>query len=447
MEDPPQDPGTDDGSRWPSEPEGGADRRSLPWRLRVPPLAMAVVGARLISAMGAEAGFLLGLWGKAAFVLDGSATDLTIMGLLISAASMVGSALAGIAVDRFDARRVVLILEAAFIPSTLSMILVDTMAQLLVVATISWFAGAALETAIVSLPPQLVAVHQLTATNSRLESANWMALIIGPALAAPLVNRYGVNAVFVFDAATSVVAFAIVNRIRLPDRPVRVDENLPTVMAPAAPWDAPTGPGGGNLRAAFDGLGYAWRSRRLRLILYLGSLPPLAFGIFVALEPLYFRDVLHTDLATVGYVNALYGVGLLIGSLAVEQAGDQASRFWVLAALTAWSGVGGILYVISSSLVIVAVGAIVWSIPVGALFPLIRTVAQRITPASHTGRVMGALGVVVAGAPIVPVLSAPVLVARFGIQGAMIGSSALAILGVVVVWPLLRRLDAPVPAE
>lgn len=89
-----------------------------------------VVLARLVSSTGVEAAFFLGLWGKAAYVLDGTPTDLAVMSALIGVAAMGGSVIGGSLVDRFDARRVVVGAEALFIPATLAMILATDITQL-----------------------------------------------------------------------------------------------------------------------------------------------------------------------------------------------------------------------------------------------------------------------------------------------------------------------------
>jgi MFS transporter, DHA3 family, macrolide efflux protein len=396
-----------------------------------------VVLARLISSTGAEGAFLLGLWGKAAFVFDGTPTDLAIMSALVGLAAMVGSVAGGVAVDRFDARRVVLASEALFVPATLAMVLATDIPRLLVFGIVSWLAGAALETAIVSLPPVLAPPARLEQANARLESANWIALIAGPAIAAPLVARYGVDSVFVFDALTSVAALVLIVRIRLPAREAPED----TAAGEVAPGDA----SGSGLRDTVEGLRYAMATPPVRTALYLGALPGLAFGMFVALEPLFFRDVVGTSVEVLGYVNAVFGVGLLAGSVAVERAGARLATFRALIWLTAASGLGGILYVATPTLAIVLVGAVVWSVPLGMQLPLMRTLAQRHAEPRFVGRVMGAIGTVTAGISILPVIAAPALAARLGVQAVLVASAAVAVVAAPLIWRAATRLDAQYP--
>ncbi|WP_370324106.1 MFS transporter [Euzebya sp.] len=391
-----------------------------------------VVLARLISSTGAEGAFFLGLWGKAAYAFDGTPGELALMSALVALGAMAGSVIGGVAVDRFDARRVVLAAEGVFVPATLLLIVARDMPTLLAFGIVSWLAGAVLETAIVSLPPVLTTPERLEQANARLESANWTALIIGPAVAAPLVTAFGVDSVFLFDALTSVVALALIARIHLPER-----EESPTA-------------GGrehaSSLRQTLDGLAYAVGSPPIRLALYLGALIEVAFGMFVALEPLFFRDVVGVGVEAIGYVNAVFGAGLLAGSLGLERLAGRWSGFRTLTGLVGLSGIGGVLYVATPSLVTVLIGAVVWSVPLGAALPLVRTLAQQHADPAYTGRVMGAIGMVASGLAIMPLVVAPALAAALGVQGVLMASASIALIGAPWVLGRAARLDRDRPA-
>ena len=67
-----------------------------------------VVAARFISRAGGEAGFFVGVWAKAAYDLDATPTQLALMMLTIGLASMAGSAVSGVLVDRYDPKRVLI---------------------------------------------------------------------------------------------------------------------------------------------------------------------------------------------------------------------------------------------------------------------------------------------------------------------------------------------------
>lgn len=388
------------------------------------PAIRRVVLARLVSATGVEASFFVGLWGKAAFEFGGSPTDLAALAALIAIGSIAGNLAGGVLVDRLDARRVLVGAEALFVPATLALVLAGTMPQLLALGTLSWLAAGAIETALHSLPPALVADDErLQALNARLESAGWLALVIGPALGALLAGLVSVNAVFVLDAATSLAALGLLAGVRL-QAPARA----------AAPES--------SLAEARAGFAYAYRHRPVATVMYLGSLSWLAFGVFLALEPLYFRDVLGTGIEAVGWVNALFGVGMVTGATVLERGAARRPGFRVAVALSVVAGLGAMLYVGTASLAWVAVGAVAWSLPLGALLPLLRTLAQRATRPGMVGRVMGAVAMQQNAAAVIPLAFAPAAAAALGVQAVLLAAGAAVVLGAPLALGVSRRLDA-----
>lgn len=382
-----------------------------------------VVLARLISAVGVEASFFLGLWGKAAFEFDGSPGELAALAALIGAGSIVGNVAAGVLVDRHDARYVLVGAEVVFVPATLALALAGSMPQLLALGLVSWIAAGVAETALSSMPPALVDGEEaLQAVNARLESAGWLALVMGPAIGAVLVTVSNVDMVFVFDAVTSVAALALLRNVRL-----RAAEEV----------EAPTT----SLAGLRAGLAYSYTHRPIATVMYLGSLSWLAFGVFIALEPLYFRDVLGTGVEMVGWVNALFGIGLFAGSTLLERTAGRRPGFQVAIALSVGAGLGSMIYAGTASLPWVTVGAVVWSVPLGALLPLLRTLAQRETRPGLVGRVMGAIGMQQNASSLLPLAFAPAASAAVGVQAVLVSSGAIVAIGAPLAMGIGRRLD------
>ncbi|MDQ3931401.1 MAG: MFS transporter, partial [Actinomycetota bacterium] len=262
----------------------------------------------------------------------------------------------------------------------------------------------------------------LQAVNARLESAGWLALVVGPALGAVLVTVANVDTVFVFDALTSLVALALLRNVRL--RAAEAAEASTTSLA--------------ELRA---GLAYSYTHRPIATVMCLGSLSWLAFGAFIALEPLYFRDVLGTGIEMVGWVNALFGIGLFTGSTLLERTADRRPGFQVAIALSVGAGLGSMLYAGTSSLLWVAVGAVIWSVPLGALLPLLRILAQRATRAGMVGRVMGAISMQQNASSLLPLVFAPAAAAAVGVQAVLVSSGAIVAVAAPLALAIARRLD------
>ena len=102
----------------------------------------AVVIARLVSRIGGEAAFFVGIWGKAAFELDATPAQLALVMAALGVASLIGASVAGVLVDRFDPRRVVMVGEVLFVPAALAMAFVDTIPSLAVATFVLGLIGA-----------------------------------------------------------------------------------------------------------------------------------------------------------------------------------------------------------------------------------------------------------------------------------------------------------------
>jgi MFS transporter, DHA3 family, macrolide efflux protein len=380
-----------------------------------------VVAARFASRAGSDAAFFVGIWGKAAYTLHATPSQLALVMFAMSAASIVGSLLAGVLVDRYGPRRVLATAELAFVPAALGMAFAHSLPVLTALVGLWALAGAPVVTAGASFAPFLtVEAAQLPRINAWIESAGSLALLTGPALGAAVAHFAGVDWVFVIDGATSLLAAALVWRVRL--RPI-----VPRVAAHHPVAELTEG-----VRAVF-------RTRPVRYYVLLGSVTWLTFGAFGALEPLFFRDVVHTGIETLGWVNTIFGLGLLAGAAALPRLPRRSiSARWLVGFLVL-NGIGTFLYVGSPDLRRIAFGALAWGLVIGALEPLIRTLLHRDTPEELVGRVMGTAEVARRIGELIPLAFAPALALRFGVQPVLIGGG---IVGAVIALASLREAAA-----
>ena len=151
-----------------------------------------VVLARFISRSGGEAAFFVGIWGKAAFELDATAAGVAAVMAALGVASLIGSAVAGVLVDRFDPRRVLIAAEIVFIPVALGMVFADTLPALVVATFLLGLVGTPVFTAISSFGPFLTDdPDRLARINGYIEGAAWAAFVLGPALGAIIASTVG----------------------------------------------------------------------------------------------------------------------------------------------------------------------------------------------------------------------------------------------------------------
>lgn len=362
-----------------------------------------VLFARFTSRAGSEAAFFVGIWGKAAFTLHATPGQLAFIMFMMSAGSILGSILAGVLVDRHGPRRVLAVAEIAFVPAALGMALAHSVPVLAALVGVWAFAGAPVVTAGASFAPFLTLdPAELPRLNSRIESMGSLSMLVGPALGAAIAHYAGIDWVFVVDALTSLAAAAAVWTVHLRRVERTAEERHP-------------------LREMTDGLKAAYGIRPVRYYILAGSVAWMSFGAFGALEPLFFRDVVHTGVETLGWINTIFGMGLLAGAALLPKLPRAFLSARGLVAFLVLNGLGAIAYVGSGDLRRVVVGALLWGLVIGGLDPLIRTLTHRDTPDDLVGRVIGTAEVHRRIGELVPLAVAPALALRFGVQATLIG--------------------------
>jgi predicted MFS family arabinose efflux permease len=391
--------------------------------------AARVVAARFISRAGGEAAFFVGIWGKAAYEFGATLGQQALLMASLGIFSLVGSALAGVLIDRYDPRRVLLFSELVFVPSTLALVLPDSIAEMTLTIAFAATATGAVMTAVASLPPFLTHDSEhLQRINAAVEAGASAAFVAGPALGALIARYWTLDWIFVLDAATSVVAVALVAGVGLRPESARA-ERLPA------------------LREMRDGFVYAWTSRPLRLYLGLFAALWLSFGAFGALEPLFYRDILRTGPEALGWVNTVFGGGVVAGSVLLGHLPKRyiCARAAVLGAIG--SGLGAILYTGTADIRVVVAGAVYWGVVLGLMFPLVRTLIQLATPDQLVGRVMGTTNVSSQVGELLPLTFVPALAAVVGIQPVLVGSGICLVILALLTYNEGARIDRLLAGE
>lgn len=382
-----------------------------------------VVLARLISRIGGEAAFFVGIWGKAAFEMEATAGQLAFVMAGLGVASLIGASIAGVLVDRFDPRRVVLVGEILFVPTIMAFVFVETIPSLALAAFMLGLVGTPVFTAIASFAPFLSDdADDLAKINSWIEGASWTAFVIGPAMGAILAATLGVDAIFVLDAFTSAVAAALIFPVHL--RRMGADKER-----------------GSGLAELKEGFAFVYRHPRLRFYIWLGSSVWLLFGTFGALEPLFFRDVVGTEVETLGWVNSIFGLGLVSGTWISARLGEGYRTAVWLTVFVGLNAVGVLAYVGTDQLAIVVPAGAFWGIIIGIMAPLHRTLVQLNSPDQLVGRIMGVNHIHSEVGHLIPLAIAPWLASLFQVQPTLIGAGLAVAVIAAAFLPKARSLD------
>ncbi len=401
----------------------------------------------------AFAGSVIGDWAYATAVTvwtysEGGAAAVGIFTAVRFVGMTVAAPLGAVVADRVsrktfmmtaDAIRAVLVLVAALlIALDLSSLPVYVLALLCAVV------GAPFRSAQAGLIPRLARTpEELTASNATSSNFENIAIFVGPALGALLLAVFDVEVVFVLNAATFVVSFLLVSRIRVPAaEPAGTGATEPDEAADAEP--EPRGESFfGELSAGFRTI---LHDRGVASVALLAGTQGFVWGSLTVFLVVLSVRVLHTGAHGIGYLNSVMGLATVFGG-AVVLARVSKKR----------TGQDMFLGVLGWSLPLLLVAA--WPSPVAVFIavavvglsdPMVNlgldTIPQRIVPDRVLSRVFGALEAALIGAMSVGALLAPYLVRVIGLRAALLSVGAVGVVVAVACLPRMRHLDAQLVA-
>lgn len=251
---------------------------------------------------------------------------------------------------------------------------------------------------------------ELKAINSAMTLLSNVSVVAGPAIGGVLAGAFGSLAVFPFMSACAAAGLFM----GLGFVPARS-----TVAASSADGDEDTP------ATFFDSVRFVAAHGVLSLLFCVIFLANFGYGAFDPLESFFYRDVLHVDVAWMGYLSSAAGVGGVLGSLLVLRLPKDAVRIRTLLWALTFMGVGCLVYVGTPFVVVALVGQIAVGVGWGSVNPLHSTIVQTATPLEMMGRVNSLMtfGSMVAG--VVPLLVAPWLAEALGVQQTLVGASAV----------------------
>jgi len=386
--------------------------------LRRWPFALLCAGSAL-NAIGSWAA-LIAIWGFASSQFHASATQIALLGLAWSAPAALVGPLAGVPVDRFGPKRVLVASDLSGAVTALAMAAAHSFGMLAGLAFGSGLVQATGLPAGQSLPPRLVDDADLLRANALLAMADQSAIVLGPLVAAAVIASVDVRAAFYVDAITFVVGALSVLPLRL--RPL----TAPPVRGSA--W-----------REVRAGLRLAWSTPAVRRTLALAGAAFASWGAFFVLEPLYVRDVLHRSSALLGLFQTAFGVGLLVTTALLPRLGLASVR--ALAVSVALSGVAAATYVGTHLVAVAFVGVVAWGVDVAFFLPPMQVVLQRATPTASHGRILALSSTADGVANMVAIPLAGVCVGLLGVRatGALVG--ALAVVAGIGGWVTQQRAE------
>ncbi len=384
---------------------------------------LLVIAARFVSRVGGSAAFFVGTWGVAAYGFHASATELAVMSAANAIAGIAGTIVAGMLIDRIGPRKVLIGAELLTIPAVIAMSQAETFPVFVVCSMAFSLFGVPTFTAGASFAPFLVSGKEaLERANASIEAAGSAGFVLGPALGALSSQGFGLRSVFLLMAAASVIAASVAWFIRIDETPGHPSDRHPLL----------------ELR---EGLRLSYGIRSLRYYILLGTLGWFGFGAFAALEPLFYRDTVGVGVEWIGYMNTMFGVGLVGGAWMLPRLPSRVVCARGAAVAIALMGAGAIGYVSTTNLWVIAAGAIVWGVLIGAADPLLRTLIHVEAPHEYVGRIVGTAQYHRSLGELVPLALAPGLAAVFGVQPVLIGGGLVVTVLALLSLGTARAID------
>ncbi len=340
-----------------------------------------------------------------------------------------GGLVMGVALDRFERRRVLLAVNTV-LGLTVAMVPMWTVLSgaaaptwlLFVVGGLYGLLKMANWAGVPSLIPDLVGAEELDTANA-MESATFgIADVAGPAVAGALIGLIGAERVLAVDAA-SYLAFVVCL--------TGVPRRRPSVDGGAARPHAP-------LRPAFA---FIRRNPPVRATTLMYMVLNAGESMLIVLLPVYTRDVLHGGPRTYGLLVSVFAIGTLAGTViagAVRWPWPLGRSISTLAAL---SGGAFAFLAFQPGAAGTAATLAVAGLLASPLTMWAQTIRMRVIPADLRGRVFGMIRTLIQSTPPIGAAAAGALVAGPGL------AASLAVMAGTICLPGLAGLAAPALQE
>lgn len=262
-------------------------------------------GGQSISQIGSQ----VSLWAVplvAVLLLKASPFQMGILALMGRLPLLLVGLVAGVWVDRFPRRRVLIIADVGrallmgSIPLAAWLNLLSFL-QLSITAFLVGVLTVFFDVAYQSFLPSLVEGEQLVSANSKLESSTAFATIIGPGLAGTIVQVLSGPLAILIDAFSFIVSSVSLAAIRVQEDTSKVRAGSHKLLSEMS-----------------EGVRFLWQQPIIRALTISAALFNLFDNVLGAEYVLYLSHTLGLSALYVGIVGACGGVGWLLGALFTE---------------------------------------------------------------------------------------------------------------------------------
>ncbi len=374
--------------------------------------------AQLVSVFG-DFLAIFGVISRITFRLHGTPVDVSVVMVAYMLPLAVVGPLAGVLVDRWRVRRVMIASDLV------RALLAASLIFLALLGFFSSFFGPAQSVALRTLVPP----ENLLAANAMLSQAFYVVRILSPAIAGALVAWAGENLCFWLDAGSFLFSAALISTLLI-ERPLTHQGSVKALTHDFA-----------------EGNRFIFTHRALTFAFLASAAAMFMLSSFSPLISIYIRDTLHAGTLLYGGISSMVGVGLIFGTQLLAKAGkERPMASVILVGLFALGGgaalLGAFENVGTAALSTFTIGAAIAFVIVPA-----QTLSQRDTPHAMQGRVSSTFMSLFSLAQVLGLLLSGVLAARLGIRQLFLACAAATALLAVASWLFLRPRPQPQVSE
>lgn len=335
---------------------------------------------------------------------------------------------AGVLVDRFDRRKVMIASDVLRGGLVLFCLLVGSREQVWIFYLVGFLMSAIsvfFFPARQAVTPSLVAEEELLGANALLETSRTLAMLMGAAAAGFVIAYAGAKVAFILVSMSFLLSAIFLWAMRVPQMV------QPTRSASLA-----------NLWAELrQGLGFVRSSRLLTGIMIVMTVVMLGIGAINVLWVPFMDRLFDIGPEGLGIADSLQGLGMLLGSIIV---GNLTSRFRLTRLLSGSLALLG-LAAGAIGLAPTFVAVLVLLIFVGLSLPPINaaasTLVQTVTPDDLMGRVNSASGTVQSVANLLSMALAATLGDLVGVRTVFVACGLVVLVASGMGWMMLREPD------
>lgn len=330
----------------------------------------------------------------------------------VSVVPLLFSSAAGVLVDRWDRRRVLIASSIALAAATAPLLLATGNRLWLVYAcllaqAVGQMAASPAENALL---PRLASKQQLHAANSLNALNDNLGRIIGPVVGTSLLTCSGFTAVIITDAATFLIAAALISTIKRSDRTPNSTAAKPSARDLLAEW--------------LTGLSVIRDSTLLTTVFAAAATALLGDAILSSLLAPFIATTLGASGAVLGFFLTIRGIGGVMGSVIVNRLKQTVTARQMIAVATIGLGLVLALLVAIPHVPVALVGAGFLGIFVVMWITSQQTLIQTTIADNYLGRVYGTLGTITAATLILGSILAGTLADIVGINALFYAAAA-----------------------